>query len=122
MGNFIAGLDPSEIVLAVSATGVAAYSGFYLYRDYHKKGVVPIKNLQRGQHVSIEGKIRPLAMGKGSLFPIYKKKNVYTLVETDTPKEKGMLPSSLQSNDELRRVLKEFKVEVKEEQEKWVST
>lgn len=61
-------------------------------------------------------------MDKGALFPIYEKKNVYTLVETDTPKEQGMLPSSLQSNDKLRRELKEFKLEVKEEQEKWVST
>jgi hypothetical protein len=90
MGNFIAGLDSSDLVLALSATGVAAYSGFYLYRDYHKKGVVPIKNLQRGQHVSIEGKIRPLATDKGALTPIYEKKNVYTMVETQTPKEKGL--------------------------------
>ena len=44
------------------------------------------------------------------------------MVETQTPKEKGLLPISLQSNDELRRVLKEFMVEVKEEQENWVST
>jgi hypothetical protein len=45
MGNFIAGMDPSDILLALSATGVATYSGFYLYRDYNKKGVVAIKNL-----------------------------------------------------------------------------
>ena len=54
------------------------------------------------------------------MCPIYEKKNIYTLVETHTPIEKGVLPSSLQKNDELRRVLKEFKVEVKEQQEKWV--
>jgi hypothetical protein len=63
-----------------------------------------------------------LATDKGALCPIYEKKNIYTLVETQKPIEKGVLPSSLQKNDELRRVLKEFKVEVKEEQEKWVRT
>ena len=45
MGNFIAGMDPSEILLGLSATGLATYSGFYLYRDYHKKGIVPVKSL-----------------------------------------------------------------------------
>ena len=62
-------------------------------------------------------------MDKGALSPIFEKKNIYTMVETHKPKERGgVLPSSLQNNDDLCRVLKEFKVEVKEEQEKWVRT
>jgi hypothetical protein len=46
MGNFVTGMDPSDVyLLGLTATGVATYSGFYLYRDYRKKGIVPVKSL-----------------------------------------------------------------------------
>ena len=81
MGNILSDLEPSDLVLGLFGSFAVTYSGFYIYKDYKKKGVIPIKNIERGQNVSIEGRIRNLKSDLGSYNPIYEKKNVYTLVQ-----------------------------------------
>ncbi len=60
MGNFISEFDLQDGLLALSAGCIGSYAGLKLYRDYKKKGIKPIKSLKTGQHVSIEGVLRPM--------------------------------------------------------------
>jgi hypothetical protein len=39
MGNIFSDMDSQDVLLALVAAGVSGYTGFYVYRDYKKKGI-----------------------------------------------------------------------------------